>query len=137
MWLLLLIICTSLCNAHPSYCQWKVDGQCKVCTFNLFLYNGTCVKYCPSGYVERRPNWVKDWKREIGAKCEQRQPFYIKAWGRSSYDECGDCNSAAERYVSGVQTCGLLWANMFVLYFAAGGKKSVSISFMLFSRLGA
>jgi len=116
--------------------------------------------------VERRSNWVKYWKRNIGARCEQRQPFYIKAWGSSSsggsgapngtfvnvfstdrafaalkadgtiiawgdsrygdsgvpsgsfVDECGDCNNAAERYVSGVQTCGLLWANMFVFFLA-------------------
>ena len=68
--LLFIIIIVSAVYANQSYCQWKVNGNCKICTFNLYLLNGNCVKSCPSGYVERRPNWVLSWKREIGGKCE-------------------------------------------------------------------
>ena len=56
--LLFISIIVSAVYGNESYCQWKVNGKCKICTFNLYLVNGNCVKSCPSGYVPRRPNWV-------------------------------------------------------------------------------
>ena len=93
--LFIVIIIVSAVYANESYCQWKVDGNCKICTFNLYLLNGTCVKSCPNGYVSRRPNWVLSWKREIGGKCEIKEELGIIAWGSSSNGGSGAPSSGA------------------------------------------
>jgi len=101
--LLLIIIIVSAVYANQSYCQWKVNGNCKICTFNLYLVNGNCVKSCPSGYVERRPNRVFSWKREIGGKCEIKRALGITTWGSSIYGGSGAPSSGT--YVNVFSTC--------------------------------
>ena len=103
--LLLIIIIVSAVYANQSYCQWKVNGNCKICTFNLYLLNGNCVKSCPNGYVERRPNLVLSWKREIGGKCEIKRALGIApTWGDSDYGGSGAPSSGT--YVNIFSTSG-------------------------------
>ena len=79
-----LVILELITNIVASSCQWtSFNGDCKQCSSNLYLYNGTCVATCPDGYVSQRPNWVFGWKREIGGKCEVKGNFGIQVWGRT------------------------------------------------------
>jgi hypothetical protein len=73
--------------SQTSYCQWKAaTGECEQCLHNRYLHNGTCVEKCPTDYVERRPNWVLYWKREIGGRCVYKGNFVVvKAWGQNDY----------------------------------------------------
>ena len=74
-----LVLLELITNIVASSCQWtSPDGDCKQCSSNLYLYNGTCVASCPDGYVSQRSSWVFSWKREIGGKCEVKGNFAIE-----------------------------------------------------------
>ena len=78
----LIIVLTALAVASAqNYCMWEVDGQCKQCSYNRYLHNGTCVEACPDNFVSKRPNHDKSWSREVGGVCNYRSNRLGAAWG--------------------------------------------------------
>ena len=62
------------CHEHCIHCSAEDGGKtCKMCRHNLYLYNGTCVSKCPSGYKETAQHINGDqgaYGRERGLRCQ-------------------------------------------------------------------
>jgi hypothetical protein len=95
--LLILLVTSATALQH---CHRNGTSGCVTCRHNWYLHNGTCLETCPTGYVERRPSWVFEWKREIGRTCAQNRSLGVVAWGHSSYGG----NASSVDLSSGVQT---------------------------------
>ena len=73
---------------HEHCTQYDDDGStCLKCRHNMYLHDGTCVEECPSTYVAKRRNWVFDYGRMVGNRCElplNSENKFLVAWGHSS-----------------------------------------------------